>query len=122
VRGVGLMNAIAFDGGYEGAAGAMVDDLLTRLPGDLHALADTLPDTVRTALRAAGSEVERALGDLRCLRFVGTLGREHRILTFVTANSNRVVRIQPPLVITDADVDRFVKATRAVCESLDTGL
>ena len=122
VRGIGLMNAIAFDGGFEGAAGAMADDLLTRLPGNLHALSDTLPDTVRAALRAAGSEVERALGDLRCLRFVGALGRDHRILTFVTANSNRVVRIQPPLVITDADVDRFVKATRSVCESLDTGL
>jgi 3-acetyloctanal aminotransferase len=118
VRGVGLMNAIAFDGRFDGAMRAAADDLLTRLPGNLHELVDTLPDSVLTALRHAADSVEDALRDVLCLRFVTLLGRDHRVLTFVTANSNRVVRIQPPLVITDDEADRFVKATSQVCQSL----
>ncbi|HEY0640465.1 MAG TPA: aminotransferase class III-fold pyridoxal phosphate-dependent enzyme [Pseudonocardiaceae bacterium] len=118
VRGVGLMNAIAFEGGYDGAVRAVADDLLTRLPGNLYQLADTLPDDVRGALRGAADAVEGALRDLLCMRFVGAMGRDHRMLAFVTANSNRVVRIQPPLVLDDDQADRFVTAAAAVCDSL----
>ncbi|MET8042739.1 aminotransferase class III-fold pyridoxal phosphate-dependent enzyme [Micromonospora sp. NPDC005215] len=119
VRGVGLMNAIEFDGGYAGAMTALTDEVLTRAPGDLHALAETLPDDVRTALRRAARAVEGALGDLLCLRFVANLARDHRMLTFVTANRNQVVRIQPPLVLTEDEADRFVEAVSLVCRSLD---
>jgi acetylornithine/succinyldiaminopimelate/putrescine aminotransferase len=118
VRGVGLMNAIVFDGRFDGAAEALAEDLLTRLPGNPHALAAAMPDDVRSALRLAGGAVERALGDLLCLRFVTALCRDHRMLTFVTANSNRVVRIQPPLVLTDDEATRFAKAVAAVCDDL----
>jgi hypothetical protein len=54
-RGIDLMNAIAFEVSFAGALGAAVDDLLTRLPGDLHQLADPVSDDTRTALcRRAG--------------------------------------------------------------------
>ncbi|MGH3611890.1 MAG: aminotransferase class III-fold pyridoxal phosphate-dependent enzyme [Pseudonocardia sp.] len=114
VRGVGMMNAVAFDGAFDGAVGSLADDLVDRLPGDLRALADTLPDDVVTRLRAAAAGVESALGDLLCLRVVATL-REHRILSFVTASNNRVLRVQPPLVLTDTEADRFVEAMDQVC-------
>ncbi|MGY1495862.1 aminotransferase class III-fold pyridoxal phosphate-dependent enzyme [Streptomyces sp. QTS52] len=118
VRGIGLMTAIEFDGDFSGAASALTDELLTRLPGDLHALADWLPDSLRTALTRAGTAVESALGDLLCLRFVASLARDHRILTFVTANHTQVLRIQPPLVVSFAEADRFVESVEAVCRDL----
>ncbi|MEV4442537.1 aminotransferase class III-fold pyridoxal phosphate-dependent enzyme [Streptomyces sp. NPDC049577] len=118
VRGLGLMTAIEFDGDFSGAAEALAGELLTRLPGDLHALADWLPDDLRGALAGVGRAVESTLGDLMCLRFVGSLARDHRILTFVTANHNRVLRIQPPLILTTAEADRFADSVAAVCEGL----
>ncbi|MFE7567664.1 aminotransferase class III-fold pyridoxal phosphate-dependent enzyme [Streptomyces sp. NPDC057539] len=118
VRGIGLMNAIEIDGDFSGAAGAMADEILTRLPGDLHTLVDWLPEDVRTAMSRAGKALEDSLGDVMCLRFVGQLARDHRILTFVTANRNRVLRIQPPLSLTTEQADRFVMAVGAVCHDL----
>jgi hypothetical protein len=49
---------------------------------------------------------------------VTALARDHRILTFLTANSNRVLRIQPPLVLTRAQADRFTAAVAAACAGL----
>jgi acetylornithine/succinyldiaminopimelate/putrescine aminotransferase len=119
VRGVGMMNAIAFAPGFGGTVQAVADELLTRLPGRLGELAGTLPDNVRDSLRRTGRDVEKALGDLLCMRFVSALGTEHRMLTFVTANSNQVLRIQPPLVLRDAEANSFVTAVRAVGESME---
>lgn len=113
VRGIGMMNAIEFDPGLDGAFAAMAEDAMTRLPGDLSELSGLLDDDSRRALRAAGSALETTFGDLFCLRFVRTMAREHRVLTFVTANHNRVLRIQPPLVLTEAEADRFVAAVAA---------
>jgi acetylornithine/succinyldiaminopimelate/putrescine aminotransferase len=118
VRGVGLMTAIEFDGDFSGAVRTMTDEFLTRLPGDLHLLADSLPDDVRAALSRTGRAVESTLGDLMCLRFVSGLARDHRILTFVTANHNRVMRIQPPLILGTKEADRFVAGVEAVCQDL----
>lgn len=118
VRGIGLLTAIEFDGDFSGASSALADELLTRLPGDLHTLADWLPDSLRTALSRAGTALESALGDLLCLRFVASLARDHRILTFVTANNTQVLRIQPPLVLSFAEADRFAESVEAVCRDL----
>jgi 3-acetyloctanal aminotransferase len=118
IRGIGLMTAIEFDGDFSGAARAVTDELLTRLPGDLHALADGLPDDLRAALCHAGTALESTMGDLMCLRFVSSLARDHRILTFVTANHTRVMRIQPPLVLDTAQADRFIAGVEAVCRQL----
>ncbi|MFI7502178.1 aminotransferase class III-fold pyridoxal phosphate-dependent enzyme [Streptomyces sp. NPDC049687] len=118
IRGIGLMTAIEFDGDFSGAVSSLTDELLTRVPGDLHALADWLPDDLRAALTRAGEAVESTLGDLMCLRFVASLARDHRILTFVTANRTQVMRIQPPLVLSVAEADRFVDGVAAVCAEL----
>lgn len=114
IRGIGMMNAIAFNADLSGALGAAVDDALTRLPGNLHDIADLLDDETRTALTRAAKAVETSLGDLLCLRFVRRLAQDHQILTFVTANHSRVMRIQPPLVLEEHEADRFVAAVAAV--------
>ncbi len=118
IRGIGLMTALEFDGDFSGAVSSMKDELLTRLPGDMHALADWLPDDLRMALVRAGEAVESTLGDLMCLRFVGSLARDHRMLTFVTANRTQVMRIQPPLVLSFSEAERFAESVEAVCREL----
>jgi hypothetical protein len=37
----------------------------------------------------AGASIERAFDDLLCLRFVASPGRDHRTLTFLSADGNR---------------------------------
>lgn len=118
VRGIGMMTAIEFDGDFSGAVRALTDEALTRFPGDLHTLVDWLPDELRGALSGVGRAVESTLGDLMCLRFVGSLARDHKMLTFVTANRTGVLRIQPPLVLDTAQADRFVDAVAEVCQGL----
>ncbi|MEH1127384.1 aminotransferase class III-fold pyridoxal phosphate-dependent enzyme [Micromonospora sp. CPCC 206061] len=118
IRGIGMMNAIAFDTDLSGALGAALDDVLTRLPGDLHQVVDLLDDETRAAAVQAAAAVESALGDLLCLRFVRELAARHRILTFVTANRHRVLRIQPPLVLAEHEADRFVEAVADVAANL----
>jgi acetylornithine/succinyldiaminopimelate/putrescine aminotransferase/predicted amino acid dehydrogenase len=118
VRGVGLMNAIAFDADLTGAFAALTDELLTRLPGDLRTLTQWLPDAATAALRTASRALEAGLGDLLCLRLVATLARDHRILTFLTANRSQVLRIQPPLVLSSEQADRFAGAVAAACAEL----
>lgn len=54
------------------------------------------------------------------LRFMTKLSEEHGVLTFVTANNNRVMRIQPPLVLTREEAERFLSAFASVCEDLAT--
>jgi acetylornithine/succinyldiaminopimelate/putrescine aminotransferase len=126
VRGIGMMNAVAFRADLSGAFAAGADELLTRLPGNLHEVADLLDDETLTALRAAGHAVEGSLARLLCLRVVRRLARDHHILTFVTANRDQVLRIQPPLVLDEPEADRFVQAMADVatdlsfCADLDT--
>ncbi len=118
VRGRGLMNAVAFDADLGGALTALAEELLARLPHDAARLLQLLPEESMEALHTAGKAVESTLGDALCLSIVRKLARDHRILTFVTANSNRVLRLQPPLVLTSAEADRFLVAFDAVCGDL----
>lgn len=109
----------------------------SRCSGEIRGLAYTAeqillrPTTARsivaaevTALHGAGADIvglggaTSIVGDLMCLRFAGQLARDHRILTFVTANRNRVLRIQPPLLLTTEQADRFVTAVGTVCDDL----
>jgi acetylornithine/succinyldiaminopimelate/putrescine aminotransferase/predicted amino acid dehydrogenase len=118
VRGRGLMNAVAFDADLDGALTAVAQEVLARLPGDATRLLRLLPGESVEALRAAGRAVESTLADALSLSVVGRLAKDHRILTFVTANDNRVLRLQPPLVLTWDEADRFVAAFDAVCDGL----
>jgi ornithine--oxo-acid transaminase len=43
---------------------------------------------------------------------VGPLFSEHRILTQVAGHNLNVLKVLPPLVLADEDIDRFVDALR----------
>ncbi|AVJ19737.1 aminotransferase class III-fold pyridoxal phosphate-dependent enzyme [Serratia sp. JUb9] len=122
IRGCGLMLGIQFDQTFAGAVSASAREFATRLPGDWHTTWKFLPDPVQAHLRAAMDRMEQSLGEMFCMKFVTKLCQDHKILTFITANSSTVIRIQPPLIISKAEIDRFVTAFAAVCDELSTFL
>ncbi|MCG7560554.1 aminotransferase class III-fold pyridoxal phosphate-dependent enzyme [Pseudoalteromonas sp. McH1-42] len=122
IRGQGLMLGIQFEQTFDGAVAASAREFATRLPGDWHSTWKFLPDPVREHLQAAMTRMEQTLGEMFCLKFVTKFCLDHQILTFVTANSSTVIRIQPPLVISKPEIDRFVSAFASVCEELSTFL
>ncbi|VEI18645.1 Putrescine aminotransferase [Serratia plymuthica] len=122
IRGRGLMLGIQFDQTFAGAVSASAREFATRLPGDWHTTWKFLPDPVQAHLKAAMDRMEQSLGEMFCMKFVTKLCQDHKILTFITANSSTVIRIQPPLTINKAEIDRFVSAFATVCDELSTFL
>ncbi|MCW8126075.1 aminotransferase class III-fold pyridoxal phosphate-dependent enzyme [Microbulbifer halophilus] len=122
IRGRGLMLAVQFDNDFTGAVEACAREFGTRLPGDWHLTYRFFPDDVKEHLTTAMDRMEESLAEMFCMRFVTKLNNDHRILTFVTANSSTVIRIQPPLVITREEVERFVQAFATACDDMSTFL
>lgn len=120
VRGRGLMIAIEFQNDVSQGLDALVHEMTNRIPAKAAATYRMMPGKARFHLEAAMRELEANLEDMFVLRFMTKLSREHGVLTFVTANNNRVMRIQPPLVLTKEEADRFLLAFRAVCADLAT--
>jgi len=120
VRGRGLMIAIEFDNSFDGAVNAFVQEFSSRLPGNSAATYRMLSNKAKRHMEAAAREIERNFEELFVLRIVTKLSMEHGILTFVTANSNKVLRIQPPLVLSSGEALQFVEAFTAVCRDMST--
>lgn len=122
VRGVGLMIAIEFQYSFDGGVEAFVREFASRIPGNAASTYRMLSGKAKRHIEEAISEVEKNFEEMFVLRFVSKLSREHGVLTFVTANNNRVMRIQPPLVLNDAEARHFVEAFSAVCKDMSTFL
>lgn len=120
VRGKGMMLGIQFDCNFDGSVEAFAREYAKRLPGDWHTVYRFLPDGVRDNIRKAMDRFERGLSEMFCMKFVTKLGLDHKILTYITANSSTVMRVQPPLTISRDEIDRFVTAFAAVCEDMAT--
>ncbi|MEF2249994.1 MULTISPECIES: aminotransferase class III-fold pyridoxal phosphate-dependent enzyme [Ralstonia solanacearum species complex] len=122
VRGRGLMIAIGFSNSYAGGIEAFVREFANRMSGDAAATYRMLSGKAKHHIRAAIKEVEKSFEEMFVLRFVTKLSQEHGVLTFVTANNNRVMRIQPPLVFDEEQAQRFVDAFSRVCKDMSTFL
>ncbi|QBZ90162.1 aminotransferase class III-fold pyridoxal phosphate-dependent enzyme [Pseudomonas viciae] len=122
VRGVGLMIAIEFEYSFKGGVEAFVREFASRIPGNAAGTYRMLSGKAKRYIEEAISEVEKNFEEMFVLRFVSKLSQEHGVLTFVTANNNRVMRIQPPLVLTDVEAQHFVDAFSAVCKDMSTFL
>lgn len=118
VRGIGMMNAVEFDFSFDGALAVTMEETLRRVPGDLDRLRPLLPDELRRDIAGVNRRLEKTLSELLVTRVVAKLSKDHHILTFLSANHNNVMRIQPPLVLTAEQAERFVTAFAAVCEDL----
>ncbi|WP_163833138.1 aminotransferase class III-fold pyridoxal phosphate-dependent enzyme [Spartinivicinus ruber] len=120
IRGKGLMLGIQFKQNFEGAIEACAHELATRFPGDWFRTYQFLPDELKSHMTGVIKEMEKSLAEMFCMRFVTKLGNDHQILTFVTANSSTVMRIQPPLIITKQEIDYFVESFATVCKEMST--
>lgn len=120
IRGKGLMLGIQFANHFDQAMEACAREFAARLPGDWHQMYKFFPDDVRDHLEKAMHRLEESLGEVFCMKFVAKLGMDHKILTFVTANSSTVIRIQPPLTITKNEIDSVLASVRKVCEDLSS--
>ena len=120
VRGRGLMLAIEFHQPFTGSIEAFAREFSGRMPGDLQTTYRMLSDKARHHLNEAITELENSFEEMFVLRFVRKLSHEHGILTFVTANSNKVLRIQPPLILNEPEAHHFVRAFSKVCKDLST--
>lgn len=122
VRGRGLMIAIEFANNFGGGVEAFVREFASRMPGNAAGTYRMLSGKAKEHIREAIEEVEKNFEELFVLRFVTKLAKEHGILTFLTANNNRVMRIQPPLVLTESEAQQFVEAFAVVCKDMSTFL
>jgi len=122
IRGRGLMLGIQFKNNFSGAINELGQEFGTRLPGDWHLAYKFFPDEVKEHVDIAKQKMEEALEEMFCMRFVTKLNKDYKILTYVTANSSTVMRIQPPLVISKQEIDYFVKSFATVCEEMSTFL
>lgn len=120
VRGRGMMIAIEFAYDMTGGAQALLREMAGRMPAQPFATYRMMPDSLHGHLRQAMKALESSLEDFFVLRFMTRLSQEHNVLTFVTANNNRVMRIQPPLILTMEEADIFVQAFASVCADMAT--
>lgn len=70
------------------------------------------------ALRSAWATAHKMSGDLFCQAVTMPLLGDHRILTQVSGYNMDVIKLIPPLVISDEDVDWFLGAFEDVMETL----
>ncbi|WP_444891131.1 aminotransferase class III-fold pyridoxal phosphate-dependent enzyme [Microbulbifer sp. DLAB2-AA] len=120
VRGMGLMLAIEFSQSFKGSINATAQELAHRLPWNSRETYKMLSDNAKHHMLAAIDAIESNLEDMFSLRFVTKLSQEHNILTFLTANNSRVMRIQPPLVLNSQEALRFISAFDSVCRDMST--
>lgn len=122
IRGRGLMIAIEFQNSFGGGVEAFVREFASRMPGNAAGTYRMMSGKAKRLIREAIGELEKNFEEMFVLRFVTKLSQDHGILTFVTANNNRVMRIQPPLVLSEQEARHFVEAFTAVCKDMSTFL
>jgi len=120
VRGRGLMIAIEFENSFSGGVEAFAREFVSRFPGNGMEMYRFLSDRARQHIRDAIQELELNFKEMFVLRFVTKLSQEHRILTFVTANNSSVMRIQPPLILTESQARYFADCFAQVCDQMAT--
>jgi acetylornithine/succinyldiaminopimelate/putrescine aminotransferase/predicted amino acid dehydrogenase len=117
VRGKGLLLGIEFNQDTP-LPEHLFSQTCARVVQELGEAIHLFPEDVRQQFQAIDPRQAFSAGEILCLSFVTRMCVDHRILTFFTANSYTVVRVQPPLIVSQKEVDQFVDAFRMVCEDL----
>lgn len=114
------MIAVEFDNSFDGAMSSFAREFAGRFAGNALQMFRFLSDKSKAHVELAVKEIEAGLQEMFVMRFMTKLSQDHGILTFVTANNSKVMRIQPPLVLSADQATRFVGAFRQVCEDMST--
>ncbi|MBM7624105.1 aminotransferase class III-fold pyridoxal phosphate-dependent enzyme [Sporohalobacter salinus] len=122
VRGQGLMIGIEFSNPYDKGIEGLIDEFASRIPGNVFATYQFLSDKAKSNIEMAIKEFEKSFEEMFLMRIIAKLSHQYGILTFVTANTSKVMRIQPPLVLTKKQARYFVDSFAKVCEDMTTVL
>lgn len=123
VRGRGLMLGIEFARGMERGLDALIDTWMNSASPELFNYIDNvllcdLKNRFHDLLDDLMVNIEQGISDNFATKVASTLLNDSRILTIVTLNNPRVMRIQPPLVITREIADYFIDSFDAACKKL----
>ena len=120
VRGRGLMIGIEFRRVMDTAWERMREELLGMVNQDAYSSFRMLPLDLRSSIKETLTRLEEhlkgALTESLCARLSSALFRDHHILTLTTLNNPNVMRVQPPLCITEDQIDYFVTSLDYVCK------
>lgn len=118
VRAIGLMIGIEFEMDYYGGLNEIKSQIESYLDDEFEDLKDLLSnDLYKTISRFTNSitgDVETYMQKNFTLMISSYLLKEFGILTFSTLNNPNVIRIQPPLVITESEIDYFINGFECV--------
>lgn len=118
VRAIGLMIGIEFEMDYCCGLDEMKNQIESYLDDEFDDIKDLLSNdlykTINRFTDRITGDVETYMQKNFTLMISSYLLKEFGILTFSTLNNPNVIRIQPPLVITDSDIDYFIDAFESV--------
>lgn len=118
IRAIGLMIGIEFQMDYFGGLDEMKSQIESYLDDEFDYMGDLLSDDLyktidRFTTRITGN-IESYMQKNFTLMISSYLLKEYRILTFSTLNNPNVIRIQPPLIITEKEIDYFISSFESV--------
>ena len=120
VRGRGLMIGIEFRRAMDTAWERMREELLGMVNQDIYSSFRMLPLDLRSSMEGTlgllEDHLKGVLTESLCVRLSSSLFRDHHILTLTTLNNPNVMRVQPPLCITEDQIDYFVTSLDHVCK------
>jgi acetylornithine/succinyldiaminopimelate/putrescine aminotransferase/predicted amino acid dehydrogenase len=112
VRAIGLMIGIEFEMDYNGGLDEMKSQIESYLNDEFddmsNLLSDDLYKTINRFTNGITGNIESYMQKNFTLMISSYLLKDFKILTFSTLNNPNVIRIQPPLVITEEEIDYFI--------------
>lgn len=121
IRGKGLLIGIEFDYTVAEGLASLVDLINSLIPiqvkGQLEALSGNISDSIKHFIDDNILNVEKYLDENFASQFAASLLNDEGVISIVTLNNPKVMRLEPPLIITKAEADRFLVAFDNVCKS-----
>lgn len=120
VRGCGLLIGIEFKYSLDNGISNLIKVVGSMVPNRYKDFFSAFPrnilDSITDFIEENTVNVEKFLSENFASQFSACLLNDFNIITIVTLNNPNIIRIEPPLVITENDVQYFLDGFRAVCE------
>lgn len=114
VRAIGLMIGLEFQMDYLGGLNEMKTQIESYLDNEFDNVGDLLSDDLHKTIDRFTTNITCNIEDYMQKNFTlmisSYLLKEYGILTFSTLNNPNVIRIQPPLIITESEIDYFIES------------
>lgn len=121
IRGKGLLIGIEFDYTVVEGLASLVDMINSMIPiqikDQLEALSGNISNSIRHFIDDNIINIENYLDENFASQFSASLLNDEGIISIVTLNNPKVMRLEPPLIITKTEADRFLVSFENVCKS-----